>query len=98
MALTRRRFLQLTGSAAVGVALGGCGFDAGQIKDHAQSSQLENFRESRTICPYCSVGCGAIVHTRLDGDQRTLKIEGDPDHVINRGALCSKGSGLYQFV
>ena len=98
MALTRRKFLQLTGSACVGVAFGGCGFDAGPIMHHSQGLNLKNVRESKTICPYCSVGCGAIVHTRLDGDRRTLKIEGDPDHVINRGSLCSKGSGMYQFV
>ena len=98
MELTRRKFLQLTGSACVGVAFAGCGFDTGPIKRHAQGLKYENVRESKTICPYCSVGCGAIVHTRIEGDRRTLQIEGDPDHVINRGSLCSKGSGLYQFV
>ena len=98
MALTRRRFLQLTGSAAVGVAFGGCAFNLKPVEDHAQGLKLENVRETRTICPYCSVGCGAIVHTRLDGDRRTLRIEGDPDHVINRGALCSKGAAMVQFV
>ena len=98
MELTRRRFLQLTGAASVGAAFGGLGFDLTPITAHAQGFKLESARESKTICPYCSVGCGAIVHTRLDGDRRTLSIEGDPDHVINRGTLCSKGSGLHQFV
>jgi len=98
MELTRRRFLQLTGSACVGVTFGGLGFDLSSIKAHAQEFKLVNVRESKTICPYCSVGCGAIVHTRLDGDKRTLNIEGDPDHVINRGTLCSKGAAMYQFV
>lgn len=98
MKLTRRRFLQLTGAASVGAAFGGLGFDLRPIEAHAQSLKLENARESKTICPYCSVGCGAIVHTRLDGDQRTINIEGDPEHVINRGSLCSKGSSLHQFV
>jgi len=98
MALTRRRFLQLTGSACVGMAFGGLGFDLSPIERYAQALKLENVRESRTICPYCSVGCGAIVHTRLNGDGRILNIEGDPDHVINRGSLCSKGSGMVQFV
>jgi formate dehydrogenase major subunit len=98
MELTRRQFIQLTGSACVGVAVGGLGFDLRPIEAHAQRIKLENARESKTICPYCSVGCGAIVHTRMDGDQRTINIEGDPDHVINRGSLCSKGSSLYQFV
>jgi formate dehydrogenase major subunit len=40
------------------------------------------------------VGCGAIVHTSKKGDGRVINIEGDPDHVINRGTLCSKGAGL----
>jgi formate dehydrogenase major subunit len=98
MDLTRRRFLQLTGSACVGVTLGGLGFDLRAIKAHAQNFKFESARESKTICPYCSVGCGAIVHTRIEGDRRTLNIEGDPDHVINRGSLCAKGGGLYQLV
>jgi formate dehydrogenase major subunit len=41
------------------------------------------------------VGCGAIVSTS-QATGRVINIEGDPDHVINRGALCSKGSSLYQ--
>jgi formate dehydrogenase major subunit len=98
MDLTRRRFLQLTGSACVGVAVGGLGFDLRPIEAHAQQFKLVNARESKTICPYCSVGCGAIVHTRLNGDERTINIEGDPENVINRGSLCSKGASLYQFV
>ena len=98
MELTRRRFIQLTGSACVGMAFGGLGFDLRPIEAHAREFKLEHARESKTICPYCSVGCGAIVHTRLTGDKRTLNIEGDPENVINRGALCSKGASLYQFV
>jgi len=98
MELTRRRFLQLTGSASVGLAVGGLGFDLSPIEAYAREFKLERACESKTICPYCSVGCGAIVHTRLDGDRRTLNIEGDPDHVISRGALCSKGAAMYQFV
>jgi len=98
MELTRRRFFQLTGSACVGFAFGGLGFDLSPMEAHAKLFKLEKARESKTICPYCAVGCGAIVHTRIEGDQRTLNIEGDPDHVINRGSMCSKGSGLYQYV
>ncbi len=98
MALTRRRFLQLTGSAAVGAAFGGLGFELSPIKAYAQGFKLENARESRTICPYCAVGCGAIVHTRLEGDRRTLNLEGDPDHEINQANLCSKGAGMFQYV
>jgi formate dehydrogenase major subunit len=53
-------------------------------------------KETTTICCYCAVGCGAIVHTSQRGDGRVINIEGDPDHVINKGSLCSKGSSLKQ--
>ncbi len=98
MGLTRRRFLQLTGSAFAGLTVGGIGFDFRPISAHAQQLSFKSARETKTICPYCSVGCGAIVHTKLDGDQRTLNIEGDPNSVINRGALCPKGAALFQLV
>jgi len=39
------------------------------------------------------VGCGIIVHTR---EGKVINTEGDPDHPINQGALCPKGSSLYQ--
>lgn len=55
-------------------------------------------KETTTICCYCAVGCGAIVHTSKRGDGRVINIEGDPDHVINRGSLCSKGAALSQLV
>jgi formate dehydrogenase major subunit len=42
------------------------------------------------------VGCGVIVYTSQKGDGRVIDIEGDPDHVINRGTLCSKGAALSQ--
>lgn len=49
--------------------------------------------ETTTICPYCAVGCGLIVSAR---DGKVINIEGDPDHPINEGSLCSKGAALYQ--
>lgn len=50
-------------------------------------------RESTTICPYCGVGCGLVVAVK---NGRIVNIEGDPDHPINEGALCSKGSSIFQ--
>lgn len=98
MELTRRRFICLTGSVFAGLTVVGLGVDLLSAKARAQQLTFKRARETKTICPYCSVGCGAIVHSHLDGDQRTINIEGDPDNVINRGALCSKGAALYQFV
>lgn len=95
MELTRRQFGQIAGAAAAGLAFSGLGADLGPVAAHARQLKTQGARETTTICCYCGVGCGAIVHT----DQKTgraINIEGDPDHVINRGALCSKGSALFQ--
>jgi formate dehydrogenase major subunit len=74
------------------------GFDLKPVKAHAQMLKTKYAKETRTICCYCAVGCGAIVHTRLKGDGRVINIEGDPSHVINRGSLCPKGAGLSRLV
>ena len=46
-----------------------------------------------TICPYCAVGCGVIV-TSSGG--KVVNVEGDPEHPINCGSLCAKGSAIVQ--
>ncbi len=96
MKVNRREFMQITGAAAAGIAVSGLGFDLSPVKVHAQMLKTKYARETTTICCYCAVGCGAIVHTSLKGDGRVINIEGDPDHVINRGSLCSKGAALAQ--
>ena len=94
MKLDRRQFIQVSGAAAAGLAIGRLGFDLGPVAAHAEALKLRQGRETTTICCYCAVGCGAIVSTELHGGGRVINIEGDPDHVINRGALCSKGAAL----
>jgi formate dehydrogenase major subunit len=96
MKVTRREFIQVTGAAAAGLAVSGVGFDLSPIKAHAMMLKTKYAKETTTICCYCAVGCGAIVHTSRKGDGRVINIEGDPDHVINRGSLCSKGAALSQ--
>lgn len=95
MKLTRRTFLKLSGVTAVGIAASRLGLDLSPVQSRAAElrKDLKAARETTTICPYCAVGCGAIVHS-IDG--RVINIEGDPDHVINEGSLCSKGASLYQ--
>ncbi len=96
MKVTRREFIQVTGATAAGLAVSGLGFDLKPVKAHAQMLKTKYAKETTTICCYCAVGCGAIVHTSKSGDGRVINIEGDPDHVINRGSLCSKGASLKQ--
>lgn len=96
MDVNRREFIQITGATAAGLAVSGLGFDLSPVKAHAQMLKTAYAKETTTICCYCGVGCGAIVHTSKGADGRVINIEGDPDHVINRGALCSKGASLTQ--
>jgi formate dehydrogenase major subunit len=96
MKLDRRQFMQISGATAAGLAVSQLGFDLEPVKTHAQMIKTKYAKETSTICCYCAVGCGAIVHTSKRGDGRVINIEGDPDHVINRGALCSKGASLKQ--
>jgi molybdopterin-containing oxidoreductase family iron-sulfur binding subunit len=46
-----------------------------------------------TTCRECSAACGVIGETR---DGRTIKLEGNPDHPVNRGALCARGQAALQ--
>jgi len=95
MDLDRREFIHVSGLATMAGALSRLGLDLSLTKAHAATLNIEGARETTTICPYCAVGCGLIVHT----DKRTGEIinaEGDPDHPISEGALCAKGAALYQ--
>jgi formate dehydrogenase major subunit len=94
MKITRRAFIQISGATAAGLAVSSLGFDLSPVRAHAQMLKTKYARETTTICPYCGVGCGLIVHTSRKGDGRVMNAEGDPDHVINRGTLCSKGAAL----
>ncbi|MBC7828132.1 MAG: molybdopterin-dependent oxidoreductase [Chitinophagaceae bacterium] len=44
-----------------------------------------------STCCYCGVGCGVVVHKDKKGN---ITLEGDKDHPVNKGMLCSKGINL----
>lgn len=46
-----------------------------------------------SACGMCDAGCGIIVRTR---EHRANKIEGNPLHPVNRGALCARGQAGLQ--
>ena len=98
MNVTRRDFFKITGASAAGAAILGLGLDLKPIKSHARTLKIRFAGESTSICCYCAVGCGVIVHTEKAGVGKVINIEGDPDHPINEGALCSKGAALSQLV
>ena len=96
MKVTRRDFLKITGASAAGAAILGLGLDLKPIESHAQTLKIRFAKETTSICCYCAVGCGVIVHTGKAGAGKIINIEGDPDHPINEGALCAKGAALSQ--
>lgn len=97
MTSTRRRFFQVSASGAVASVLG---FDVRKAYAASQELKIARTTETRSLCPYCSVACGVIIHTLGDNAKnvtpQVVHVEGDPDHPTNRGTLCPKGSSLYQ--
>jgi formate dehydrogenase major subunit len=98
MAVSRRIFLQR--SLAGGAAITAFGFDLTPVYAQSRILKIARTSETRSTCPYCSVSCGVIIHTLGDKAKNAIPqvvhVEGDPDHPINRGTLCPKGSSLQQ--
>jgi formate dehydrogenase major subunit len=90
MEVSRRGFLKLSGASVV---LGSLGVNLDPARAYAQQLRIKNAKQTTTICPYCSVGCGIIVYSE---NGKVIQSEGDPDHPISEGTLCSKGSSLVQ--
>jgi formate dehydrogenase major subunit len=44
---------------------------------------------TRSVCPYCAVGCGQLIFHKSG---RIISIEGDPESPISEGHLCPKGA------
>jgi len=96
MNLTRRGFLGLAGTGILAPVLGSF-LTPGKARAARGEFKIARTTETTTICPYCGVGCGMVVHARKDSHGgRVVNIEGDPAHPINLGSLCSKGAALFQ--
>jgi formate dehydrogenase major subunit len=91
MGLSRRDFLKLTGATAVAGTVGGTAVAEARERE----MRLQGATATTSICPYCAVGCGMLVYQK---DGRVIQVEGDPEHPVNKGALCPKGASLVQTV
>lgn len=93
--MDRRTFLKLGAAVTGGAALG---FDLGAARAELRELKIARTTETRSICPYCAVSCGVIIHTLGDRAKNVapsvVHVEGDPDHPISRGSLCPKGAAL----
>ena len=94
MQMQRRTFLKGTAAAGVGLAF----FDLSKARAELRLLKIDKTTETRSICPYCAVACGVIIHTLGDKAKNVtpsvVHVEGDPDHPTNRGTLCPKGTTL----
>lgn len=90
--ISRRRFLQATGTAAGAGAIGaGTGVVPGLTTlSHAQSAPAADSGTTITknICHQCPARCGIDVYTT---NGRVHAIYGDTNHPISNGKLCPKG-------
>jgi formate dehydrogenase major subunit len=93
MAVSRRRFLAASAAGSAVGALAGLGVDLAPKVARAQEARIKNAEAHPSVCCYCSVGCGLLVHT-VEG--QIVNIEGNPASPINQGTLCPKGAAVFQ--
>ncbi|MBN1679706.1 MAG: molybdopterin-dependent oxidoreductase [Anaerolineae bacterium] len=95
---SRRDFLKVGAAGTATVILAGC-------QSHERWVELEPYVRApeeqvagvanwyASTCRLCPAGCGIVVRV-MNG--RAVKIEGSPDHPVNRGKLCARGqAGLH---
>ena len=100
--ISRREFLKLSGLGITATAvMTGCGPSSRHVVRQAYVDMPEYNQTGvstyyATTCQECPAGCGLIVRT-MEG--RAIKIEGNPEHPVNKGKVCSRGltsvQGLY---
>ena len=89
--ISRRQLLRLSVGGGTGLALAGL-IDMPAAAAAARSMKLSDVQEFTTSCNFCSCGCGMIASVR---DGKLIAMEGDFDHIVNRGSLCVKGISMF---
>ena len=90
-AVSRRDVLRMGLLGGSGLALEGL-VDVPAMRAATQQLRLSQISEFTTSCNFCSCGCGMIAAVR---DGKLITMEGDYDHIVNRGALCVKGISMF---
>jgi Fe-S-cluster-containing dehydrogenase component len=93
----RRDFLKVVGAGTAATTMVGCSSESVEKLIPYLVSPDETVpgvsTYYATTCRECSVACGVIAETR---DGRAIKLEGNPEHPLNRGALCARGQAALQ--
>jgi MoCo/4Fe-4S cofactor protein with predicted Tat translocation signal len=90
--MSRKQFLALLTASAAFAAAGCTGYrDKGEIVPYTRKPEeitpgVANLYAS--TCTGCTNACGILIKTR---EGRPIKIDGNPDHPVNQGALCARG-------
>src|SRR5215813_12337231 len=92
----RRSFFRIVGASSAALAAAGCGKTTESIlpyvipPEHIVPGVASWFA---TVCRECPAGCGVLAKSR---EGRIVKLEGNPDHPVNHGALCARGQAALQ--
>ncbi|HET6175404.1 MAG TPA: hypothetical protein VFE61_00630, partial [Candidatus Sulfotelmatobacter sp.] len=83
-AVSRRDWMKASVGGVLGLAVGGL-IDVAAVRAATKELKLAKVNEFTTSCNFCSCGCGMIAAVR---EGKLIAMEGDYDHIVNRGSLC----------
>jgi formate dehydrogenase major subunit len=89
--VTRREWFRTAASGCAGLALSAL-VDVEAVRASTQTLKLSDVNEFTTSCNFCSCGCGMVATVR---EGKLITMEGDFDHIVNRGSLCVKGISMF---
>src|SRR3972149_6335471 len=49
----------------------------------------------KSTCEMCGQGCGVLIHLE---NNRPVRVAGDPDDPVSRGAICAKGAASLEYL
>ncbi|MGH9257274.1 MAG: molybdopterin-containing oxidoreductase family protein [Vicinamibacterales bacterium] len=109
--MDRRSFIKLTAVTGTSAALAGCGHPENQLIRFLPAEDIVPGVAvwKPSVCPLCRAGCGLTVRV-MDAEADVVragkpgivriaaakKLEGAPDHPLNRGGLCPRGQAAIQ--
>jgi formate dehydrogenase major subunit len=83
--------LRLAVGGSIGLSLDAI-LDLQTVRAATREMKLSQVKEYTTSCNFCSCGCGMIASVR---EGKLIAMEGDYDHLVNRGSLCVKGISMF---
>ena len=90
--LSRRTFLKASTVAGLASAVGGAAYSGLKEASPVNAAAASSTKIVKTCCRACIGKCGVLAHVK---DGRVIKLEGDPEQPMTKGAMCAKGlSGI----